>query len=121
MNSVTLVLILTVLTGSLAANAGIGGSSGGTAGMNKPEYVTAEVCDEEARCRQVTYRLREQSSTLPMVNSGAASACENPHSDRYSTWSNCVYKIPTWLKKLNTIFGDPLKHQIYDSNESNRN
>ncbi len=101
---------------SVVSMAGIGGSSGGTAGVGNPKYVRAEVCDADGHCRQVTYKVRDQNG-VTTSNSATDVGCEKPQSDSNNVGNNCVYKIPNWLKKLNSVFGEVVQDETFETGD----
>ena len=89
MNPSAVLISFFMLLVSVISMAGIGGSSGGTAGIGEPKYVRAEVCDADGRCRQVTYKVRDQESGTAS-NSATGLGCEKPQSDSNNMGHNCV-------------------------------
>lgn len=122
MNLWALFIIFIALPSLSIEHNGIGGSGGGTAKMGKPKYVRAEVCDSDGRCRQVTYRIRDNESADAITSAlNADQACTNAYGDSNLNPCNSEHRVPNWLKKLNKIFGEVTDDQVYDSNELHRN
>ncbi len=122
MNLWPIYIIFIALPSLGVEHTGIGGSGGGTAKMGNPKYVRAEVCDSDGRCRQVTYRIRKNTSADGINSSlDADQACLNAHGDSNLNPCNPHYNVPSWLKGLNKIFGEVADDQVYDSNELYRN
>lgn len=117
MNPSTVLVSLFILFSSVVATAGIGGSSGGTAGIGDPKYVHAEVCDFDGRCQQVTYRFRKQNDETTS-NSATIEACKNPQYDTDNMAVSCVYGVPKWLKKLNSAFDKVVQDETLETNGS---
>ena len=119
MNPSAVLISFFMLLVSVVSMAGIGGSSGGsggTAGIGEPKYVRAEVCDADGRCRQVTYKVRDQESGTAS-NSATGLGCEKPQSDSNNMGHNCVYKVPNWLKKLNSVFGEVVEDETFETGD----
>lgn len=122
MNLWAICIIFVALPSLGIVHTGIGGSGGGTAKMGKPKYVRAEVCDSDGRCRQVTYKIRENTSADAISSALDADLnCSNAYGDSNLNPCNSIHRIPNWLKKLNKIFGEVSDDQVYDSNELYRN